>query len=192
MHTDPIARFRRWFAAARRAGIALPEALALGTAGVRGRVSVRFVLLKQVDPRGLVFFTSRRSRKAADLRANPQAAATFYWNALGRQVRFEGRVREVSAREVDAYWRTRPRASQLAACASAQSAPLASRAVLLARWRALRRAHRGRAVPRPATWTGYRLVPDAVEFWSHRDHRLHDRELFVRTRRGWRATRLQP
>jgi pyridoxamine 5'-phosphate oxidase len=101
-------------------------------------------------------------------------------------------VRPVTAAEVDAYWGTRPRASQLAALASEQSAPLASRARLLARWRALDRRYRGGAVARPAHWTGFRVVPDAIEFWTHREHRLHDRVRFTRTRRGWKQTRLQP
>ena len=192
MAQDPIARFHRWFRQARRAGTRLPEAMALATATPRGAPSLRFVLLKAVDARGFVFFTSAASAKGKDLDANPRAALTFYWNALGRQVRIEGRVGRVSAEEADAYWATRPRASQLAALASQQSARLPSRRWLEARWRRLRRRYRGRPVPRPSTWTGFRLVPGAIEFWTHREHRLHHRELFVRTRRGWRRRLLQP
>ena len=107
-------------------------------------------------------------------------------------MRIEGRVEEVSPAEADAYWATRPRASRLAALASEQSAALASRRALIARWTALRRRYRRRPVPRPPTWTGFRLVPVSVEFWTHREHRLHERELFVRTRAGWRRRLLQP
>jgi pyridoxamine 5'-phosphate oxidase len=192
MAADPIARFQRWFALARRARLAQPEAMVVATADRRGRPSARMVLLKHAARDGFVFYTNARSRKGRDLRANPRAALTFHWSTLGRQVRIEGRVRLVSAAEADAYWVTRPRASQLAALASDQSAALTSRARLVARWRALARRHADGAVPRPPHWTGYRVVPDAIEFWTHRDHRLHDRELFTRRGRSWQRTRLQP
>src|SRR2546427_626416 len=116
----------------------------------------------------------------------------FYGHRLGKRGRIEGRVEEVSPAEAAAYWATRPRASQLAALASEQSAALASRRALLARWTELRRRYRRRPVPRPPTWTGFRLVPTSIEFWTHRAHRLHERELFVRTRAGWRRRLLQP
>lgn len=164
----------------------------MATADKRGRPSVRFVLLKQGDDRGFVFFTNAGSRKGRELRANPRAAAAIYWDALGKQVRIEGRIEEVAPSEADAYWITRPRASQLAALASQQSATLASRGELLARWRTLRRRYRGQPVPRPVGWTGFRIVPDAIEFWIHQNHRLHRRELFVRTRSGWKRKLLQP
>ena len=189
---DPIARFRRWFAAARKADIAQPDAMALATADHSGRPAVRVVLLKQADERGFVFFTDARSRKGSDLRENARAALAFHWQPLGRQVRVEGRVVEVTAAEADAYWRTRPRESQLAASSSYQSAQLDSRATLLRRWRALARSLAGRDVPRPPTWTGFRIVPSRIEFWTHRDHRLHDRELFTRRRGGWVRGRLHP
>jgi pyridoxamine 5'-phosphate oxidase len=189
---DPIARFARWYAAAARAGIAQPDAVALATADRAGRPSVRFVLLKQADRRGFVFFTDARSRKGRELGANRRAALAFHWGAIGRQVRVEGRVVPVAAQEAEAYWRTRPRESQLAASSSLQSAPLSSRAELLARWRALSRELAGREVPRPATWTGFRIVPERIEFWTHREHRLHDREVFTRVAGGWRTVRLSP
>jgi pyridoxamine 5'-phosphate oxidase len=170
----------------------LPEAMALATATRRGAPSVRFVLLKAADARGFVFFTSATSPKGRDLDQNPRAAVTFYWNPIGKQVRIEGRVERVSPDEADRYWATRPRASQLAALASRQSAHLPRRASLEARWRRLRRQYRGQPVPRPPTWTGFRVVPGSIEFWTHREHRLHHRELFVRTRRGWRRLLLQP
>jgi pyridoxamine 5'-phosphate oxidase len=178
--------------AARRAGATLPEAMALATVSRRGRPSARFVLLKGADDRGVVFFTDARSRKGADLAARPRAAVALHWCETGKQVRVTGRVVPVTAAEADAYWETRPRESRLAASASHQSAPLANRATLLRRWTALRRRYQGQPIPRPPKWTGFRIVPEAIEFWTHRAHRLHERELFVRTRRGWRRTLLQP
>jgi pyridoxamine 5'-phosphate oxidase len=142
--------------------------------------SVRFVLLKQIDERGFVFFTDARSRKGCELRANPRASLGFYWQAKGRQVRVEGRVEKVAPAEVDIYWSTRPRQSQLATSASHQDARLRSRAELVARCAQLARKFRGRAVPRPPWWTGFRIRPDAIEFWTHREHRLHHREIYLR------------
>jgi len=153
---------------------------------------VRFILLKQADERGFVFYTNARSPKGQDLRAKPHASAAFYWDPIGKQVRLEGRVEEVSAEEADEYWRTRKRSKQLGALASEQSAPLSSRAVLVARWKALGKKLRGRTVPRPAEWTGYRIIPHSIEFWTRRAARLHVRELFVRTKNGWKRTLLQP
>jgi len=188
---DPVLRFHRWLEQARRIGAPLAETMALATATRSGRPSVRFVLLKEVRP-GFVFFTDCRSPKGRDLGENPRAALAFYWNRLGRQVRIEGRVEPVSAAEADAYWETRPRPSRVAAHASQQSADLASRAWLTARWKRLRRRYRGQPVPRPRTWTGFRVVPEVMEFWTRREHRLHVRELFVRTPRGWRRKLVQP
>jgi len=192
MTIDPIARFHRWYARARAARILQPEAMALATADARGRPTVRMVLLKHADREGFVFYTNGHSRKGRELRRNPRAALVFHWDVLGRQVRIEGPVAEVDAAEADTYWAMRPRASQLAALASEQSAPIASRDALVARWQRLKRRYRGAPVPRPPHWTGYRVRPDSIEFWTHRDHRLHDRELFTRTRSGWRQARLQP
>jgi pyridoxamine 5'-phosphate oxidase len=191
-HGDPLARFGRWFREARRARVPLTEAMALATTTRRGAPSVRFVLLKVADHRGFVFFTDGRSRKGHELRANPRAAVAFYWHNPGKQVRIEGRIHEVTAAESDAYWATRPRSSQLAAFASHQTATLGSRRLLLRRWRALARRFRGRPVPRPPTWTGFRIIPTSIEFWVHRAHRLHDRELYRRTRTGWTRHHLQP
>ncbi len=192
MAADPIARFRRWFAEAERARVPMPEAIALATADRRGRPSVRFVLLKHVDTRGFVFFTDGRSRKGRELAVNPEAALACYWDPLGKQVRVEGRVAAVTAAEADEYWRTRPRESRLAASSSHQSAVLASRAELLARWRATGRRHPGEDVPRPPAWTGYRIVPRAIEFWTRGDFRLHHRERFERRGGVWTARLLQP
>ena len=188
----PLPQFHRWFDEATRAKHLLPEAMALATADARGRPSVRLVLLKDADERGFVFYTNAGSRKGRELRANPRAAAVFHWDRLRRQVRIEGRVEQVDESEADAYWQTRPRASQLAALASTQSAELESRAQLVERWRELRQRYRGKEVPRPRRWTGFRIIPEAIEFWTNRDHRLHDRELFVRARGGWKRVLLQP
>lgn len=189
---DPIARFRRWFATARSAGIKQPDAMTLATADSAGRPAARMVLLKGADQRGFVFYTNRRSRKGRELAGNPRAALVLHWDPIGKQVRIEGPVQPVSEAEADAYWVTRPRASQLGALASDQSEPVASRAELMARYRTLDRTYRDRPIPRPPHWTGYRVLPQLIEFWTHRDHRLHDRELFTKTRGGWKRTRLQP
>ena len=187
-----VRRFWRWYRAAERAKQPLIEAMALATAARGGQPSLRYVLLKGADERGFVFFTNVRSRKGKELVANPRAALAFYWEATLRQVRVEGRVERVTEEEADAYWRTRPRESQLAAVASAQSEPIASRDLLVAEVKRLRRAYQGEEVPRPRHWTGFRVLPSVIEFWSHRDHRLHEREVFTRARRGWRREILQP
>jgi pyridoxamine 5'-phosphate oxidase len=189
---DPIRKFIRWFDDAQRAKIPTYEAMALATADSSGKTSVRFVLLKKVDDQGFVFFTDNRSHKGRDLRANSHAALAFYWDLKRRQVRVEGKVEEVSAAESDAYWPTRPRQSRIAANASHQSAPLRSRAKLLAECARLNRKFRRQEVPRPSYWIGYRVRPDAIEFWTHRDHRLHEREIYLRRPRGWQRGLLQP
>jgi pyridoxamine 5'-phosphate oxidase len=189
---DPIAKFMRWLDEARELKIVNYEAMALATADEDGHPSVRFVLLKGIDPRGFVFFTDARSRKGRELRANPRAALAFYWQPHGRQVRVEGRIAEVAPHEADKYWSTRPRRSQLAASASLQSARIRSRAFLLARVARLARKLRGCAVPRPPRWSGFRLDPEVIEFWTHREHRLHERELFVRRGNEWQRWLQQP
>jgi pyridoxamine 5'-phosphate oxidase len=189
---DPIAKFISWLEDARRARIPNYEAMALATAARSGKTSVRFVLLKGIDQRGFTFFTDARSRKGRELHGNPHVSLALYWQPKGRQVRVEGRVKEITFAEADAYWPTRPRQSQLAASASHQSARLHSRAELLARFARLARKFRGREVPRPPLWTGFRVRPDAIEFWTHREHRLHDREIYLRHGRGWRRYLLQP
>jgi pyridoxamine 5'-phosphate oxidase len=189
---DPIAKFIRWLEDARRLRIPNYEAMALATAASSGKISVRFVLLKRIDKRGFVFFTDTRSRKGLELRNNPRASFAHYWQPKGRQVRVEGRVEEVTPAEADAYWATRPRQSQLAASASHQSARLRSRAELLTQFARLTRKFKGQEVPRPSCWTGFRVRPDSIEFWTHREHRLHDREIYLRRGRGWRRHLLQP
>jgi pyridoxamine 5'-phosphate oxidase len=189
---DPILKFIRWLDDARRRGIPNYEAMALATAARSGKTAVRFVLLKAIDQRGVVFFTDGRSRKGRELQGNPRASLALYWQPNGRQVRVEGSVREVTSEEADLYWTTRPRQSQLAASASHQSARLRSRAELLARCARLARKLRGREVPRPSWWTGFRIRPEVIEFWTHREHRLHDREIYLWRGREWRRYLLQP
>jgi pyridoxamine 5'-phosphate oxidase len=187
----PIERFHELFARAAQAESSDHTAAALATADAAGAPSVRMILLKGADRRGFVFFTSYRSRKARELLANPRAALCFHWPVLGVQVRVEGSVERVSPAESDAYFRSRPRESQVAAWASEQSEPLSSRRALLARW--TRTAGRLPApAPRPDFWGGYRIVPARIEFWREEPHRLHRRTLYVRTARGWRRELLFP
>jgi len=190
--TDPIRKFASWFAQARRAGIELAEKCALATADRRGRPSVRYVLLKDADPRGFTFYTNSESRKGRELEANPYGALAFYWHQTDHQVRVEGKIKQVSRAEADAYWAERPRDSQLASLASRQSRSVANRSALTAELKRISAKYEGVDVPRPDRWTGYRLVPDRIEFWTRREPRLHHRELFVRTRDGWRVEILQP
>ena len=192
MADDPIVLFNKWYDQARRARIPLYDAMALATADSRGRPSVRFVLLKQADARGFVFYTNSLSRKGRELDKTPHASLAFYWDKTGKQVRVEGRVVRVSPAEADAYWATRSRPSQLGAVASRQSAPLAGRIALIRKLAKLALRYAGNTVPRPAEWTGYRIVPHTIEFWTRRVHRLHDRVLFRLGRRGWTRQRLQP
>ena len=189
---DPVAKFRRWLREATRAGAELPEAAALATADGRGRPSVRFVLLKSASQEGFVFYTNAESAKGRDLAENPRAALALYWHATGKQVRIEGRVVRVSSSEADAYWAERPVASRIASLVSRQSRPLSRRSDLLRAYRRACREHRDENVPRPERWTGYRLVPEAIEFWIRAEPRLHHRELFKRRGRGWKRTLLQP
>ena len=190
--TEPLDLFRAWFRDAQEAGVEVPEAMTLATAGPDGGPSARMVLLKGADEDGFVFYTGYGSRKADELDQNPRAALVFYWRALGRQVRVEGAAERISAEESAAYFATRPRGSQLAAWASQQSRPLASRTELEARYEELEREYQGREVPLPPHWGGFRLRPEAFEFWQHRENRLHDRIRYTRAREGWVKELLAP
>jgi pyridoxamine 5'-phosphate oxidase len=192
MADDPVERFEEWFREAEKADVEVPEAMTLATADADGAPSARMVLLKGVDDEGFVFYSGYVSRKAAELERNPLAALVLYWRPLGRQVRVEGRVERVSEAESAAYFATRPRGSQLAAWASQQSQPLESREELERRYAELEREYEGREVPRPPHWGGFRLRPDTIEFWEHRENRLHDRIRYTRARAGWTAELLSP
>lgn len=189
---DPVELFRVWFEAATESGLLLPESVALATATPDGQPSVRMVLLKEADERGFVFFTNYESRKAQELEANPHAALCFHWAVLERQVRVNGPVVRVGDEESDAYFRTRGKGSRIGAWASQQSRPLPERRELEERVRETKERFGDGEVPRPPFWGGYRMVPEAIEFWQGRADRLHDRLVFTREGDGWVTHRLYP
>jgi len=189
---DPLTLFRTWLDEARAAMGYDAEAMAVATASAEGAPSVRMVLMKGLDERGIVFFTNYASRKGAELAENPHAALLFHWQPLGRQVRVEGPVSRVERTESEAYARARPRESQLSALASPQSRPVPGREWLERRVAELDTEHAGAELPVREDWGGFRVKPAAWEFWEHRDNRLHDRHRYARAGAGWRVERLAP
>jgi pyridoxamine 5'-phosphate oxidase len=194
--SDPLAQFKGWYEHAVAAGLPEPEAMALATATPDGVPSVRYVLLKGIDERGVEFYTSYDSRKGRELAANPRAALAVLWKPLQRQVRqvrLDGAVELLTPEQSDAYFATRPRGSRLGAWASRQSTEIPGRDWLEARLAEAEARYPGEDIRRPPYWGGYRLVPEAIEFWEGRPDRLHDREEFTRAHGGgWRARRLSP
>jgi len=193
MSEDPLALFEKWYAEARtHPGIADASAMALATADGRGRPAVRMILLKRAGADGFLFYTNLTSPKARDLDANPQAALCFHWAPMGKQVRVHGVVERATAEEADAYFATRPRLSQIGAWASEQSAPMPHRfALQTAVSLAAIRFGAGK-VPRPPHWSGFRVVPQTIEFWTEGSFRHHERRLFSRTGNGWQMQWLFP
>ena len=189
---DPITELRRWMTAAVDAKLPTPNAMTLATVDERGRPAARIVLLKEVDDRGFVFYTSYESRKGHDLTVHPSAALVFFWEPMHRQVRVEGLIERVTSQESDAYFASRPRGSQLGAIASPQSQPLPDRKALEDLVTSVSHAHGDAALPRPATWGGYRVVPDMIEFWQGQPSRLHDRVRYRLLDGAWITDRLAP
>lgn len=190
--TEPIGLFIDWLAEARGSEPNDANAMALATVDADGVPDCRMVLLKDVDARGFTFYSNRESAKGEEMARNPAAALLFHWKSLRRQVRIRGRIEPVSAAEADAYFASRARESRIGAWASDQSRPLADRAGLEAAVNRETARFEGQDVPRPERWTGWRVIPDSVEFWRDRPFRLHDRLRFDRAGDGWSRTRLWP
>lgn len=189
---DPFKQFALWFREANEEIPVLPEGMTLATCGDDGQPQARVVLLKDFDDRGFVFFTNYKSAKGRELEQNDRAVLNFWWGPLERQVRITGRVTKVSDEESDVYFATRPHGSRIGAWASEQSARVESREILEARVSALEQKYGDGVIPRPPHWGGYRLIPDAIEFWQGRTDRLHDRLLYERSGEHWQINRLNP
>lgn len=189
---DPFALFDQWFAEAATSEPNEPEAMTVATCGADAQPSARMVLLKAHGPDGFTFYTHEQSAKGQDLAENPRAALLFHWKSLCRQIRIEGGIERVSDAEADAYFASRGRDSQLGAWASDQSRPLDKRTTFEQRYEEMRQRFDGQDVPRPSGWVGYRVVPERIEFWTAREHRLHERRLFTRDGGGWSEGLLYP
>ncbi|MBS1090507.1 pyridoxamine 5'-phosphate oxidase [Gluconobacter sp. Dm-74] len=192
LKADPFALFAAWMSDAEAAEPNDPNAMAVATSTPDGHPSVRMLLLKGVDERGFVFYTNLDSRKGGELRANPHAALLFHWKSVRRQVRIEGPVEVVTAAEADAYFASRSRMSRLGAIASDQSRPLDERSTFEERLKAADEKYGDGPIPRPTNWSGFRVLPEAIEFWQDRPYRLHDRAVWTRDGNQWNVTRLYP
>jgi len=189
---DPIAFFDIWLKEAENSGIILPESMVLSTCTAEGRPSSRVVLLKEVDQKGFVFFTNYGSRKADELESNPHAALLFHWNILQRQVRIEGVIEPISHKESETYFHSRGRGSQIGAWASQQSQPLDVRETLVKRVKYFEDKFKGKEVPLPEFWGGYRVKPEYIDFWQGKADRLHDRFIYQPKNNSWDIRRLNP
>ncbi|MEK6579623.1 MAG: pyridoxamine 5'-phosphate oxidase [Bdellovibrionota bacterium] len=189
---NPIKLFRNWYRASQKLGMRLPNAMTLATVSARGRPRARIVLLKDINEQGLSFFTNYTSPKSSEMRANKNAALVFFWEKLDRQIRVEGQVKQLSKKESDAYWKTRPRGSQIGAWASIQSRSLPNRATLIQRAAIIEKVFKGREIPRPPFWGGFILVPIQFEFWQGRPDRLHIRQQFAKRAGRWKMMLLYP
>lgn len=192
MLSDPFAQFDLWYSERLASGVSYPDSFSLGTAGSAGAVSVRTVLLKEYGPEGFVFFTNYESRKGSQLSQNPFAAMLFYWPESERQVRIEGRTSRVSEDDSIAYFRSRPRESQIGAWASNQSRVIPGRSFLEKRFSEYEEKFRGKDIPRPPYWGGYRIVPLWFEFWQEGKHRLHQRTVYRLEKGIWITEILAP
>lgn len=190
--TDPFALFDEWMKEARASEPNDPDAMAFASVDERGRPSVRIVLLRRYGPDGFGFFTNLDSRKGQELSAQKVGALAIHWKSLRKQVRAEGVVVQVSDEDADAYFASRGRESQIGAWASDQSRPLDARETFEQRYEEMRQRFEGENVPRPPRWSGFLLIPDTIEFWSDRPHRLHERRLFTRAGDGWTEGLLYP
>lgn len=189
---DPMTRFDEWFNEAKQSGEPMPEKMVLATVGASSRPSARFLLLKGREGRRFIFYTNYESRKSADLIANPFGALVFYWDKTQKQIRIEGAVTRTTASESDAYWKTRPRESQLGAWASKQSSVILNREEIESKIEEIEKKFSGQEVPRPASWGGFAIETERIEFWTGRPYRIHDREVYQWQQGQWKEFRLSP